>query len=398
MPVKIPRKIGYKPVSVKELLIELKNIVSIMLDLAYYSVLYNDRRIAYEVLKLEDHVDTLWSLLMMQTSLAARGPKDAEEVLSIFRVVNALDKISDAAGDLALVVAQERKVPVALRKALLLSKEVVFALKIGKDSKVKGITIDELVDMIPAIDVLLLRRDNEWKFMPSSDEKIFENDIIVVRGGAASVRELAELFNDQEALSVLSSVLREKPSKEFQRIIRLKNLADIAIDLGFHSVVYRDKNVALEVLELEEFTDLERDKVIEELLVKHIKEPMEIMVFLRLVESLENIADAAAEMAAVVAMDLPVHEVLELAEEESREIVANVRISEKLSGKTLGELGLERLGAMVVAIKKGSQWYPLPSQETKLSRDDILILKLYSPGEDVVEKLLNEKGLMLEED
>ena len=100
MPVIMPRRVRYTPIPVKNILREMKDYASIMLDLAYYSMLYADKLMAYEVLKIENKMDEDWSLVLMQTMLAARKPEDSEGLLSIARIATALDTVSDAAGDI----------------------------------------------------------------------------------------------------------------------------------------------------------------------------------------------------------------------------------------------------------------------------------------------------------
>ncbi|RLF78739.1 potassium channel protein, partial [Thermococci archaeon] len=46
----------YQPKSVKEIFIEMKNIVELMVDLAYTAILFGDKEIAEEVLDLEERM------------------------------------------------------------------------------------------------------------------------------------------------------------------------------------------------------------------------------------------------------------------------------------------------------------------------------------------------------
>ena len=75
----------YQPKSVKELFIEMKNIVELMVDLAYTSILFGDKEIAEEVLDLEERMDLLNYHLMTHAVLAARNPKEAEQALQNLR-------------------------------------------------------------------------------------------------------------------------------------------------------------------------------------------------------------------------------------------------------------------------------------------------------------------------
>ena len=76
-------RIEYKPIPVRELLLEMKNLSELMIDLAYSSALYNDKDLAEDVLALESRVDTLAYLLEMEIMVASRNPKEAEAMVGI---------------------------------------------------------------------------------------------------------------------------------------------------------------------------------------------------------------------------------------------------------------------------------------------------------------------------
>jgi uncharacterized protein with PhoU and TrkA domain len=48
------KKIEYRPVPIRELLTEMKNIVELQIDLAFSAVFFQNKDIAEEVLKLEE--------------------------------------------------------------------------------------------------------------------------------------------------------------------------------------------------------------------------------------------------------------------------------------------------------------------------------------------------------
>ncbi|HID90910.1 TPA: potassium channel protein, partial [Candidatus Bathyarchaeota archaeon] len=87
----------YRPGSIRELLTEIKDLSELMIDLAYSAVLFNDKDIAKEVLKLDDRMDDLRDQLTMTNMLAVRDAEDAERGVGIASVASAADKISDAA-------------------------------------------------------------------------------------------------------------------------------------------------------------------------------------------------------------------------------------------------------------------------------------------------------------
>ena len=76
----------------------------LMIDLAYSAILFNDMELAEEVSELEEKVDSLKTLLLMNTAIATRDAEDAEDVIGIMRLGIVADRVSEAAGDIARTI------------------------------------------------------------------------------------------------------------------------------------------------------------------------------------------------------------------------------------------------------------------------------------------------------
>ena len=99
-------KIEYKPIPVRDLLLEMKNLSELMIDLAYSSALYNDKDLAEDVLALESRVDTLAYLLEMEIMVLQETQKMQRQWSAFPELLLPLDKISDAAADIAAIVTR----------------------------------------------------------------------------------------------------------------------------------------------------------------------------------------------------------------------------------------------------------------------------------------------------
>ncbi|HDH06739.1 MAG TPA: potassium channel protein, partial [Thermoproteales archaeon] len=97
----IEEKLEYKPIPVKDLLRDLKNLSWLMTNLAFSAIIYGEKSLAEEVLELEKRVTYLEYLLIMQSSLATRNPRDAEKMVSIIKLAESIGRISNAAADIA---------------------------------------------------------------------------------------------------------------------------------------------------------------------------------------------------------------------------------------------------------------------------------------------------------
>jgi len=190
-------RIRYKPVPVRDLLLEMKNLSELMIDLAYSAALFNDKELAEDVLALEGRIDTLAYLLDMEIMVAARGdPKDAEALIGVSKVASSTDKISDAAADIAAIVTRNigvhpivgeifEKVEERLMKAVVKEGSGLAGKQLGK--------LDLAAKM--GVDIIAIRRNEAWLIDPSQKERVLIGDTLITRGtplGVKLFKEVAE--------------------------------------------------------------------------------------------------------------------------------------------------------------------------------------------------------------
>lgn len=187
-------KIEYKPVSVRDLLVEMKDLSELMIDLAYSAALFHSHELAKEVLELEKRVDTLAYILDMNAMLAARDAEDAESLAGVSKVAAATDKISDAAADIAAIVLQKIGIHPIVREAFERVEERLARAEVKPDSIIarKRLGNLELAAKI-GVDVIAIRRGKEWIINPGEDETIVEGDILIARGAPSGIEELMGL-------------------------------------------------------------------------------------------------------------------------------------------------------------------------------------------------------------
>lgn len=184
----------YKPKSVKEIFIEMKNIVELMVDLAYTAILFGDKEIAEEVLDLEERMDLLNYHLMTHAVLAARNPREAEQITSVLQMANSIEDISNAAGDLAKMVLEGVELHPVITEAIMESEEVIAKIPVSADSVIVGKTLGELnLATNTGVWVIAVKRGKRWIFAPDKDFKIKPGDILIGRGTHTSVEHLKEI-------------------------------------------------------------------------------------------------------------------------------------------------------------------------------------------------------------
>jgi uncharacterized protein with PhoU and TrkA domain len=187
-------KIEYKPIPVRELLLEIKNLSELMIDLAYSAALFNDKELAEDVLELERRVDTLAYLLEMEILIAARDVEDAEELTGVSEVASAADKISDAAADIAAIVTQNIGVHPIVSEVFEKVEERLMRAIVSEDAILVGKHISAL-DLAArmGVDIIAIRRNKDWIIDPKETEKIKFGDILIARGAPSGIKEFKEL-------------------------------------------------------------------------------------------------------------------------------------------------------------------------------------------------------------
>jgi len=187
-------KIQYRPISVRDLLVEMKDMSELMIDLAYSSALFNSRELAEEVLELERCVDSLAYLLDMNAMIAARDAEDAESLVGVSVVASAIDKISDAAGDISAIVLRNIGIHPLVRKVFEKVEERLTRVEIKPDSILVGRKRKDLklASRIGA-NIIAIRRGKEWIINPGDEHALLKGDILIARGAPLGIEELRQV-------------------------------------------------------------------------------------------------------------------------------------------------------------------------------------------------------------
>ena len=189
-------KVEYKPVSVRDLLVEMKDLSELMIDLAYSAALFHSRGLAEEVLELEKRVDALAYLLDMNVMLAARDAEDAESLAGVAKVAAAADKISDAAADIATIVLREMGIHPIVREVFEKVEERLTRVELNLNSILNGQKLGDLeLAAKIGVDIIAIRRGREWIINPNGDRMLIERDTLIARGAPLGVKKLEGLAN-----------------------------------------------------------------------------------------------------------------------------------------------------------------------------------------------------------
>ena len=382
--------------SAKELLTEMKDISELMLDLSYSAVIYENKEIACEVLKLEKQMDSLLYSARIMIMLGARNVEDAEKLSGVLQIASAAEKISNAAGDIAKV-ALAKDVPRDLRGELSDLEEGVMSLKVGEDSPLRGKKLRE-VEADAGMRVFAMKRGRRWIYSPEESEVLRAGDTIFLVGPTECVLKLHEARGEP----VAKEAERKPPAveKAIDMLVEMKNISELIVGLAYSAVLFYDKEIAKEVQNLERKMDGMKDEL--EFLVlsaaKEVEESRfnELRGLLHIATSSEIISDAAYEIADVVLRGMELHPVFMASVRESDEVISKMEVqNENISGKTLGELEIESgTGMFVLAVcKKDGRCYYNPAADITVEKGDVVIARGPKEGEEKLRDILMGKGV-----
>ena len=105
------------PRNLKAMLSEAKDTSELMVDLGYASLFFADTRMADEVRELEEVLTELVHEMREVCVLAGRSKRDAEQIASVLHVVSAIERMGNAAVDIARIVTHRLGIPAALGAA-----------------------------------------------------------------------------------------------------------------------------------------------------------------------------------------------------------------------------------------------------------------------------------------
>ncbi len=174
-------------------------------------------------------------------------------------------------------------------------------------------------------------------------------------------------------------------------LVKLIDTSRVMMDLAYTALIYGNKDIAEEVLILEEDMDELRTRFEQQVISMKNKrgEEKEIVGLLRLGFLAEKLSDAAASIAEVVDKGIASHPVIKMAVEEAEDSITLTPINKRstLVGKTINELKLEdRIGVHIIAVKKGKRWIYNPSGKEKIEEGNLIVASGFKEGLEILEK------------
>jgi uncharacterized protein with PhoU and TrkA domain len=383
------------PRNLKAMLSEAKDASELMVDLGYAALFFDNVAMAEEVMDLEERLDGLVHEMREVCILAARSPHDAEQMSSVLHVISSIERIGNAAVDIARIVIHRLGIPAALVADLAAADEVSHRVRVRASSDLAGRSLADVeLPVEVGMRVVAIRRGKEWIIDPDGDEVMLPDDVLFLRGAPDGIFELRTLAGAPEWRP---PTVGEDPTitdldRAVDVLVEMKNISEVAVGLAYSTLLFYDQSLAAEVNHLEDRLDEMRERL-EVWVLRAAAEqidPSPLRGLLHLGSAAEQLGDSAQQMVWLVEQGEEMHPVLGLALGDSDEVIARVPVGagSSLEGKTLREAKLElETGTYLLAIRRAGRYIYRPRGLVRLEAGDELIAIGPDDGRDRLAEL-----------
>ena len=184
----------------------------------------------------------------------------------------------------------------------------------------------------------------------------------------------------------------DQPKNVKELLIELKDASELMVDLAYASVFFNEEKLAHEVGRLDARMNehLRRLRIMAMLAARSPEDAEGMAGVLWIADAIENIGDAASDIARVVSARLGIPDALRPDLRHANEMTARVKLREDApaAGQTLRELSLPtETGMWVMAIRSGIDWRFDPGPDDVVSVGDVLLVRGPEEGVALVRAL-----------
>ncbi len=379
-----------RPRNLKTMLAESKDTSELMVDLAYAALFYGDDDMADEVIDLETTLSDLVHDMRTVCVMAARSPRDAEQMSSVLHLVSAIERMGNAAVDVAKIVTHKLGIPIALVADLAAAHEVSHRVRVREQSHLDGRSLDDLeLPVETGLRVVAIRRSRAWIVDPDDDEVLRAGDVLITRGPSEGIPELRELAGAPvwtTAIPEGGQALTDL-DRAVDVLVEMKNLSEAAVALAYCALLYKDSGLAAEVSSLEDRLDEMREHL-EVWVLRAAAEtidPAQLRGLLHLGASAEEIGDAAQQMVWLIEEGEELHPVLQAALGDTDDVVIRMPVAagSSLDGVLLATTQLgDDTGFHLLALRRSGRYLFRPRAGVRIQAGDDLLARGPWEGRD----------------
>jgi uncharacterized protein with PhoU and TrkA domain len=183
-------------------------------------------------------------------------------------------------------------------------------------------------------------------------------------------------------------------------LVELKDASELMIDLAYAAVFFSEDRLAREVARLESrmTEDLRRLRTTAMLAARSPEDAEGMAGVLWIADAIEQVGDAASDIARVVAARLGIPDALKPDLRHADEVTARVKVRDggEIVGRDLRDLSLPtETGMWIVAIRSGLDWRFDPGPDDVISAGDVLVVRGPDEGVNELRQLAGAPALPL---
>jgi uncharacterized protein with PhoU and TrkA domain len=300
---------------------------------------------------------------------------------SVLQVISAIERIGNAAVDIAKIVTHRLGIPRALVADLSAAEEISHRVRVRESSDMSHRRLADLeLPVEVGMRVMAIRREREWITDVDGEEVLLPGDVLFLQGAPAGIATLRTLAGapDWEPPQPPEDGSISDLDRAIDVLVEMKNVSEVAVGLAYSALVLRDQGLAAEVNHLEDRLDEMKERLEVWVLRGAVDQvdPSPLRGLLHLAQAAEEIADAAQQMVWLIEQDEELHPILALALGESNEVVVRMPVAEggPADGVSLAELRLEmETGFYLLAVRRGGRYFYRPRGNVAVQADDELI-------------------------
>lgn len=176
-------EVEYEPVTVLDLLTEMKDLSELMTSLAYSALVLHSENLRDEVEELGARMDLLKYQMRLSASLSVRNKEEAEQVAGILQIADASEQIAGAAEEMVEILDDNVKLRPFLARVLNDADDRIGTVKVPTGSRAEAKTLGDLdLQRETGVRVLAVRRGNRWIYHPDAHTELRADDTLLIQG------------------------------------------------------------------------------------------------------------------------------------------------------------------------------------------------------------------------
>src|SRR5687768_4134134 len=379
-----------KPRNLRTMLSEAKDTSELMVDLAYAAVYFGDPQMAEEVDELEDRLNELVHDMRAVCVMAARKPREADAMASVLQVVSSIERIGNAAVDIARIVIHRLGIPRELVADLSEAEEVAHRVRLHEGSHFAHRPLRDFeLPVAVGMRVVAVHRGRDWITDVDGDEVLRPGDVLFLHGSPAGIPRLRQLAGAdlwEQPVAPEPTVVATDLDRAIDVLVEMKNISMTCVGLAWSALVLRDQGLAAEVNHLEDRLDEMKERLETWVLRSSADsvDPSPLRGLLHLADAAEDLGDAAQQMVWLIEKQEEVHPILSIALGDADELVVRLPVGEasRVDGSTLAELHLDiDPGFHMLAVRRGGRYAYRPRGTYRMRAGDEIIASGPSEGE-----------------